>query len=402
MQIQVSPAISASPALEHTLEQLKRCVHCGFCNATCPTYQLQGEEADGPRGRIYLVKQLLEGDPATPAMQQHLDRCLSCRACETTCPSGVAYHQVLDSGRQLLATQLVRPWHQRWLRSMLLHFLPYPERLRRWLPWALRAKALLPRGWQNKLPESIPTAPETYLATSHSRRMLLLEGCVQSVLAPHFNQACSQVLDKLGISTLAIHGCCGALHQHLDAHQAAQVMARELIDRCWPHVEDGIEAIVSTASGCGLHVREYPELLREDDVYAAKAIRIANLCRDIGEIVTAEDCRSLKVQPRRIAWQAPCTLQHGLHGQHQIRQLLQQLGFVLTEVADEHLCCGSAGSYALLQPELSGRLQQAKLQALQQQQPELIVTANIGCWTQLQERAKVPVLHWIELLSECY
>jgi len=237
------------------------------------------------------------------------------------------------------------------------------------------------------------------LSARHSRRVLLLEGCVQSVLAPHFNVVCSRVLDRLGISVVTINGCCGAIHQHLDAHSHAQAMAKQLIDRCWPYLQTGIEAIVSTASGCGLQVKEYPELLQDDPVYAEKARYIANLCRDVGEIIVEEDYRTLAVQTRRIAWQAPCTLQHGQRIHFKIEQLLRDLGFTLTTVANSDSCCGSAGSYSLLQTELSEQLQQAKLEALQQQQPELIVTANIGCWAHLREQADVPVLHWLELLD---
>ncbi|OAI12464.1 glycolate oxidase iron-sulfur subunit [Methylomonas koyamae] len=398
MQTQIDPSLAGHPDIASAQTALQRCVHCGFCNAACPTYRLQGDELDGPRGRIYLIKQLLEGQAATASTQHHLDRCLSCRACESACPSGVEYGRLLDAGRAVAAGQLRRPWRQRWLRRALLTILPYPRRLAPLVALARLAKPLLPAVLQAKIPAK--PAPETWPPLRHRRRMLMLQGCVQPALAPGINAAAARVLDRLGISVIqGQSGCCGALAHHLDQRDAALDAIRRRIDAWWPALQAGAEAIVITASGCGTMVKDYAYLLRDDPDYADKAARVAAAAKDIAEIVQAEDTAKLAATPRKIAFQAPCSLQHGQALAGVVESLLAGLGFELTPVADAGLCCGSAGSYSLLQPELSNRLRQAKLLALQAEQPELIATANIGCLLHLRETGQVPVRHWIELLD---
>jgi glycolate oxidase iron-sulfur subunit len=398
MQTQLADFIKHTPQGLEAATLLRSCVHCGFCNASCPTYQLLGDELDGPRGRIYLIKQLLEGETGSACSQLHLDRCLSCRACETACPSAVNYHRLLDIGRGISEQQVARPWRQRWLRRLLLLTLPYPGRFRPIIAFGRRLRPLLPKALQAKLPAR--QAPGGWPAVRHARRMLILEGCVQAALAPRINAATARVLDKLGISPIAANaGCCGALPYHLNDQPAGLEMMRRVIDACWPHVENGIEAIVSTASGCGISVKDYAALLRNDPLYAEKAARISALTKDIAEILQAEDISPLQPPARTLAFHSPCTLQHGQQLNGVVENLLSGLGFSLTLVAEPHLCCGSAGTYSILQPELAGRLRAAKIQALQAGQPAIIATANIGCRQFLQEKAQVPVVHWIELLD---
>ncbi|MCQ8102532.1 glycolate oxidase subunit GlcF [Methylomonas sp. SURF-2] len=400
MQTQFADFIKQTAQGRRAEAILRHCVHCGFCNAGCPTYQLLGDEQDGPRGRIYLIKQVLEGNTATRATQQHLDRCLTCRACETVCPSGVEYGRLLDIGRGLVEQQVSRVWHQRLLRWLLLFALPVPQRFARLLAVARICRPLLPRRFKNMPPslQAVSRRP----ASRHSRRMLLLEGCVQPALAPSINAATARVLDRLAISLVDTPAaeCCGALAYHLNDQPAGLNSMRRLIDAWWPEVEKGVEAIVTTASGCGVTVKDYAELLKHDPLYAEKAARISGLAKDIGEILSAEELSVFKPAARRIAFHSPCTLQHGQALNGVVEKVLLGLGFELTPVADGHLCCGSAGSYALLQAELSGRLRAAKIQALQAGRPELIATANIGCWLQLREKSALPVVHWIELLAE--
>ncbi|MGZ5057293.1 MAG: glycolate oxidase subunit GlcF [Methylobacter sp.] len=399
MQTQLADFINNTDTGTEADAILRSCVHCGFCNATCPTYQLLGDELDGPRGRIYLIKHLLEGETATADTQLHLDRCLTCRSCETTCPSGVNYSRLLDIGRGILAERISRPWQQRLLRRLLLLGLPYPRRFAMLISIGARIRPLLPQRLQAKLPPR--QAVESWSAGRHERRMLILQGCVQPSLAPRINAAAAKVLDRFGICLLPIDNCCGALSYHLDDQSSGLDMMRRIIDDCWPYVESGIEAIVTTASGCGVTVKDYGLLLKDDPLYADKAARIAALTKDISEVVQGEDLSILQPPSTKVAFHSPCTLQHGQRLDGVVENLLARLGFTLTAVAGSHLCCGSAGTYSILQPELAGRLQAAKIQALQAEQPDLIATANIGCWLHLQEKASVPVVHWIELLASC-
>lgn len=394
----------SAPSLQHltqtqTAETLLRaCVHCGFCNAVCPTYQLLGDELDGPRGRIYLIKQMLETGESDPASLIHLDRCLTCRSCETACPSGVRYGQLLDIGRELAASQAVRPASQRWYRRLLIAALAHPRRAAALIGAARRLKPLLPGFARAKLPDR--QVAEIWPAPRHARRVLLPQGCVQPTLAPRIDAATARVLDRIGISAVPLPaGCCGALPHHLDAQSEALAMARAVVDRCWPALQAGAEAVISTASGCGVMLKDYGRLLADDPDYAAKAATVSSKTLDIAEYLTGQDLAALSVQPCRVAVQAPCTLQHGQGLPGVIESLLNGLGFELTAVADGHLCCGSAGSYSLLQPAIAERLRDAKLAALQAGTADVIVTANIGCWLHLRERATLPVHHWIELLD---
>jgi glycolate oxidase iron-sulfur subunit len=329
----------------------------------------------------------------------HLDRCLSCRACETTCPSGVRYGRLADIGRDILEKKVRRPWLQRFQRLALRKLLPYRERFTPLLALARLIRPMLPAALRAKIPPKV-SAP-AWPAARHTRRVLMLEGCVQPAMAPAIDAAAANILDRLGISTIRVDGggCCGALSYHLAAHEEGMAFMRRNIDVLWPHIEQGAEAIVSTASGCGLMLKEYGDVLKYDPVYAAKAEQVSALTRDIGEILAGEDLSPLRRSPvGRIAFHSPCTLQHGQKLNGLVERLLSDLGFELTFVDQPYLCCGSAGTYSLLQPELSRKLLADKLRSLEQGDPERIVTANIGCWAHLRFGATVPVHHWIELL----
>lgn len=399
MQTRLADFIKDSPQGREAEAILRACVHCGFCNAACPTYRLLGDELDGPRGRIYLIKDLLEGGAATPDSRLHLDRCLTCRSCESACPSGVAYGRLLDTGREIAEQSLGRPWRQRWLRRCLLSVLPYRRRVVFLAGFGRLLRPLLPGSIKAKLPDR--QMPGTWPEPRHPRRMLVLEGCVQPALAPRINAATARVLDRLGISLIRMPAaaCCGALPYHLDDRRAGLAMMRRLIDAWWPQVEAGAEAIVITASGCGATVKDYGECLRDDPVYAEKAGRVAALAKDIVEILQDEDLSALRPTPRKIAFQSPCSLQHGQRLDGAVERLLSGLGFELTFVADAHLCCGSAGTYSILQADIAESLRDAKLASLRAGGPESIATANIGCLLHLREKTDLPVLHWVELLD---
>ena len=402
MQTRLANPIRDTPQGREADSILRSCVHCGFCNATCPTYQLLGDELDGPRGRIYLIKQMLEGNAVTPHTLLHLDRCLTCRNCETTCPSGVRYSRLLDIGRQTAEARIARPRYEQVVRWLVRKIVPYPVRFRPLLRLGQWLRPALPPVLKRRIPPLQKAA--VWPQPRHARRVLLLEGCVQPALAPAINATTARVLDKFGITALRASGevCCGAASHHTSGADEALDFARRNVDSWWPYVENGIEAIVSTASGCGVHVKDYGHLLRDDPAYAEKAQRIAALTRDLSEVVAREDLVKLRsgIQPgMKIAFQSPCTLQHGQKLSGVVEQLLRDLGFVLVPVTEAHLCCGSAGTYSILQPDLSARLRARKLQALQANRPEKIVTANIGCLTHLQGGSDLPVQHWVELLG---
>ena len=382
---------------------LRKCVHCGFCTATCPTYQLLGDELDGPRGRIYLMKQVLEGKPATEKTQLHLDRCLTCRNCESTCPSGVQYGRLLDIGRKIVEQQVPRPLSQRVMRTALKEALP-----RAWLfKPAMKAgqmlRPLLPQALKNKVPARQDAG--AWPTAQHARKMLLLDGCVQPAMAPNINAATARVLDALGVQLLIASkaGCCGAIRYHMNDQEGGLNDMRNNIDAWWPYVEAGVEAIVMTASGCGVTVKEYGRLLAHDEKYAIKAKRIAGLTKDLSEILPAFEAElQKKLQGeigKRIAYHPPCTLQHGQQIRGKVEGLLRAIGVDVLLCADSHLCCGSAGTYSVLQPELSQRLRDAKLASLHATQPEMIVSANIGCQIHLQSGTALSVTHWIELID---
>jgi glycolate oxidase iron-sulfur subunit len=391
--------IKATPQGDTADAILRACVHCGFCNATCPTYQLLGDELDGPRGRIYQIKQVLEGTAATRSTQLHLDRCLTCRACETTCPSGVDYGHLLDIGRAVVESEVRRPFNER-----LSHWLLREGLTRRWLfgaalrfamPPALRAK-LKPRRAAGTWPRHV-----------HARKVLLLNGCTQPAMAPSIDAATARVLDAIGVQAVvdARSGCCGAIRHHLHDQHGALENARRNIDAWWPQLQSGaIEAIVVNASGCTLMVREYAQLLRADANYAAKARRVTDAVRDVAEFLIPElEPLRRHTGPgavTRIALQKPCTLQHGVKLKDQLEQLLSALGAEVLPVAEAHLCCGSAGTYSLLQPQLAQQLRTRKLGHLLATQPQMIVSANIGCIAHLAAGTAVPVRHWIEWVDE--
>ena len=401
MQTQLADFIKDTPDGKLADEILRSCVHCGFCNATCPTYLLLGDENDGPRGRIYLIKQLLEGKKVTQQTQQHLDRCLTCRNCETTCPSGVQYAKLLDIGRKIAEKHIGRTSKELKIRKRLLNFLPYTGRFKAALTIGRNFKFLLPKSTTAKIPKKHVTGEIP--KRTHNRKMLILAGCVQPALSPEINAATARVLDKLGITLIQENkaGCCGAVSQHLSANKAAANFMRKNIDAWWPSIEDGVEAIVMTASGCGSTVKDYGHYLRNDPDYAVKAAKISSLCKDISEIIINETYQIFMRNEREsIAWHPPCTLQHGQKIMGVVETILNDIGYDLKPIADEHLCCGSAGTYSILQPELSDKLRERKLKSLKQQKPEIIVTANIGCQTHLQEKTKTPVQHWILLLDQ--
>ncbi len=399
MQIKLAEFVKSGPESEELGSILRTCVHCGFCTATCPTYQLTNNELDGPRGRIYLLKQMFEGQPVSALTQRHLDRCLTCRGCETTCPSGVRYGRLLDIGREMLERKVKRSWPERVKRWLIGIVFPYRQRVKLLLVAARLIRPVLPE----RLRRRIPAGPgqTTWPAVRHARKMLILPGCVQAALAPQIDAAAADVLDRLGISLLQVKsaGCCGALNYHMGRHLKARQFARIIIDACWPYVEQGAEAIVSTASGCGLMLKEYAELLQYDAEYAQKAAAIAAMTKDIGEILQAEDLSVLKRhQGRTVAYQSPCTLQHGQQLSGVVENVLQQLDFRLRAVDNAHLCCGSAGVYSLLQSDLSQQLLHNKLQSLNNRADDIIATANIGCLLHLQSASRGKVVHWIELL----
>jgi glycolate oxidase iron-sulfur subunit len=404
MQTALADFIRDTPEGREADAILRKCVHCGFCTATCPTYLLLGDENDGPRGRIYLMKQALEGHGVTDKTRLHLDRCLSCRACETTCPSGVQYGRLLDIGRNLVEEKTTRPAPDALRRRLLAAVLPH-RRLFGWLLGLGRlVRPLLPPALAEKVPASVPVAG-AWPAPRHARKMPVLAGCVQPALSPDINAAAARVLDRIGISLFETTGagCCGALRFHVGFQEAGLADMRALIDAWWPHVDAGAEAIVMTASGCGAVVKEYGHLLRNDPAYAGKAARISAMTKDISEVLDGEIDRIVPLLAKkggRIAFHPPCSLQHGQNIKGVTERLLVRAGFELTPVPDAHLCCGSAGTYSILQPELAERLKTNKLAALASGAPELIATANIGCLAHLQAGTALPVKHWIVALEE--
>ncbi|MDO9401264.1 MAG: glycolate oxidase subunit GlcF [Polaromonas sp.] len=410
MQTHLSPEFKNSADGQAAEAILRKCVHCGFCTATCPTYQLLGDELDGPRGRIYLIKQVLEGDMPTRKTQLHLDRCLTCRNCETTCPSGVQYGHLVDIGRKLVDERVPRPAGERALRWALKEGLPSPL-FAPAMKLGQLVRGLLPATLKNKVPAR--QGAGAWPTREHARKVLMLAGCVQPAMMPNINSATARVLDAAGIQTVvaAKAGCCGAVKFHLNDQMGGKAEMRANIDAWWPHVEveapnaaGGVEAIIMNASGCGVTVKEYGHILKDDPVYAAKAARISELTQDLSEWLPelAEKLRgkvSAKTGP--LALHPPCTLQHGQQLRGGIERHLGALGFSVKVANNEsHLCCGSAGTYSVLNPEIACQLRDRKLEALGELQPEVIVSANIGCITHLQSGTGTPVRHWVEVLDE--
>ena len=401
MLTHVDPKYKKTASGERAEAILRRCVHCGFCNATCPTYQELGDERDGPRGRIYLIKAMLEGEDASDKTRKHLDRCLTCRNCETTCPSNVEYGELIDIGREIIEKEQVRPFKERVLRKAIRQILPYSKRFGFLLKTGQFFRPVLPSALKRKIPkkEKLLARPEK----KHNRFILALTGCAQPSAAPNTNIAAARVLDRLEISLVEIPkaGCCGAVDQHLGESDSAREFMKQNIDAWWPEIERGAEAIISLASGCGVMLKEYGRCLSDDPDYAEKAARVSELVFDIGDILLQEDLTPLKpgIEPKKIAVHCPCTLQHGLKKPELPKAVLQKLGFDLVGTRDSHLCCGSAGTYSLLQPEISQKLLDNKIAALSLNNPDIVVTANIGCQLHLQSKSEIPVRHWIELLD---
>ena len=407
MHTQLIPQYQDTPEGQQAEAILGKCVHCGFCNATCPTYQLLGDELDGPRGRIYLIKQVLEGTAPTRKTQLHLDRCLTCRNCESTCPSGVEYGHLIDIGRKIVDQQVTRPVAQQALRAILSNGLVSPlfgpaMKLGRALRWAL------PPALSQKLPAARSAGP--WPRARHRRRVLLLAGCVQPAMQPNINTATARVLDAAGIETRIVCAakCCGAIKQHLGDPEGGLAQMRANIDAWWPEIEQGAEAVVSNASGCSLMLKDYAHLLRHDAAYADKARRVSKLARDLSEllpdIATAlgQQVAERAAQLGTLAYHPPCTLQHGQKLRGKVEQHLVELGFNLRlAAAESHLCCGSAGTYSVLQPVLALQLRERKLGHLMPLKPNAIISANIGCIAHLQAGTQTPVRHWVELLDQC-
>lgn len=402
MQTHLSDQARALPRGEEAEAILRTCVHCGFCNATCPTYQLLGDELDGPRGRIYLMKQVMEGHTPTASTLEHLDRCLTCRNCETTCPSGVQYHNLLDIGREVVEQQVPRSLGDRVLRAGVRAVVPHAGLFKALVGTGSLLRPVLPGFLKAKLPRQVHPAGMRP-ALRHARRVLMLEGCVQPGLSPNTNAAAARVLDRLAISVVPVRqaGCCGAVDYHLNAQDAGLERARHNIDAWWPAIEAGAEAIVQTASGCGAFIKDYGHLLEHDTRYADKARRVSELAKDLVQVLRDAPLEQLGVQTElSVAFHCPCTLQHAQKLGGAVESVLARLGFHLTAVPDAHLCCGSAGTYSLTQPTLSRSLRDNKLNALESGRPQVIATANIGCQAHLDGAGRTPVRHWIELVDQ--
>ena len=415
METKLADFIADTPAGREAEAILRRCVHCGFCTATCPTYQILGDELDGPRGRIYLIKQMLEGGQTSRETMRHLDQCLTCRNCETTCPSGVQYGRLVDIGREVVEQRVSRPTIQKLTRGLLREGLTSP-----WFAPAFRlgqsVRGLLPKVLASKLPQVRPVGvlPQT---AHHTRQVIGLKGCVQPTMVPTIDAATTRVLDRLGIGVITptAGGCCGAIRHHLADGQGALQDARRNIDAWWPLIaENRVEAIVVNASGCGVMVKDYGHLLADDPAYADKARRVSDLAKDPIELIepmlsqlqeqlTQGQKSSGSLPPAgasRVAYHPPCTQQHGLKIKGAVERLLQALGATCLPVADSHLCCGSAGTYSVLQPALASELKSRKLAALAAHQPQMILSANVGCITHLESGSDIPVRHWLEWLDK--
>lgn len=390
-------------------ELLRPCVQCGQCTFICPTFRLLDDERDGPRGRIYMIHELFEGKDPGANIQLHLDRCLTCRSCERSCPQGVRYGRLLDIARELVEKSVPRPLWQRLVRRTLRAVVSHRRRFTVLLRLGQSLRRFLPVALRSRIPQRRPAG--IWPDRVHARTMLVWPGCVQPALAPDINAAAARVLDRFGIRLIPANtGCCGALNYHLAAADEAGAFMRRNIDACWPQIEAGAEAIVMTTSGCGAHMRDYGYLLRNDPQYRDKAKRFSELVRDIAEVVTEEwkdsppsaSPATAPGRPRgpRITFQSPCSLQHGEKLDGMVERLLRRAGFTLIPVAYAFMCCGAAGSYSILQPELAQALRARKLETLLACRPQVVATANIGCLIHLAAVSPVPVRHWIEMLDE--
>ncbi len=392
MQTKIHADLAGLPEVIEANSILRSCVHCGFCTATCPTYLLKGDELDGPRGRIWLIKNLLEENAIEQKAVLHLDRCLGCRACESTCPSGVNYSRLLDIGRSLITTR--RPLRERTIAWLLSRIVPRRHLFRGLLKLGRILRPVLPERIAGIVPPTQPALPSSLPACSGRGRVLLLEGCVQESATPNVNQAVRQLLAMQGIECRSVTGCCGALEYHSSTRKRGLRRMRGLVDSL-DECLDEVDAIVSTASGCGITVREYPVYLANDEAYAEKAQRVASKVVDVAELLEGFEFRC---RPVRVAVHTPCTLQHGPGLAGLVERILDRAGLSVLPVREEQLCCGSAGSYSFMQPAISSALRDRKLVALGYGSPEVIVTANVGCQLHLQSTSGVPVMHWVELL----
>ena len=407
MQTKLAPQYQQTAEGREAEAILRNCVHCGFCTATCPTYQLLGDELDGPRGRIYLIKQVFEGATPTRKTQLNLDRCLTCRNCETTCPSGVQYGHLIDIGRKVVDEQVPRPLMEKVVRTALKEGLPSPL-FGPAMKMGQLVRELLPDTLKSKVPPKQDAG--AWPTSTHARKVLMLAGCVQPAMSPNINSATARVLDAAGIQTVvaAKAGCCGAVRFHLNDHPGGTADMRANIDAWWPHVEAGAEAIVMNASGCGVMVKDYGHVLKDDPAYAAKAARISALTRDLSELLPAlvpvlkpKVAARLSAKVGQVAFHPPCTLQHGQKLKGGVEQHMAELGFsIQTARCEPHLCCGSAGTYSVLNPTIAYQLRDRKLGHLAELQPQVIASANIGCITHLQSGTSTPVRHWVEVLDD--
>jgi glycolate oxidase iron-sulfur subunit len=405
MRAELKGPLAATIAGARAEAVIRSCVHCGMCNAVCPTFQLTGDELDGPRGRIYLMKGALEGEPVTAESLLHLDRCLECRACETACPSGVEYHRLLDVARPFVEAQVGRSWHERAMRSALRWVSSDAGRFGAVLALGRAFAWALPAPLRRKLPRAAHAAADrvSRRAEPSEARMVLLAGCVQAAAAPQFNAAAKRVFAKVGIPLAESPraGCCGAVSFHLDAPEEAKALARRNIDAWTAELDARAGAVVVTASGCAAFIKDYPDLLADDPAYAERARRIASLVREPVEVLDATALAATRAPAEpRIAVHDPCTLRNGLRLAGRVDALLRRLGYDPQPVRDAHMCCGSAGPYSITQPAFAGALRTLKLAALTEHRPAAICTANIGCWMHLAETSPVPVRHWIEAVDE--
>ena len=391
MQTNLPHNLLATNSGQRADEILRKCVHCGFCNATCPTHLITGDELDGPRGRIYLIKEMLEGNPTTDSTLNHLDKCLTCLNCETTCPSGVNYGELIEIGREHIETKNLRSILVKFKRQLACLIFPYPRRFK---PLYLLASLL------GFLPKRKNINKYALDQSTYNKKVILLDGCVQSITSPEINNALKKLLNQLSISTLSLNevNCCGAIHQHNGMPQKSIEIIKKNIDHWWPHIDNGCEAILMTASGCGLTVKEYGRLLKHDTEYAEKARHVSQLTQDACEFLT-QFSFTKKENYSSVAFHPPCTLHHGQKITHVVEEILQSVGYQCTDFKDKHLCCGSAGTYSLMQPSLASQLRKNKLNHIMHSSPDVIATANIGCLLHLQKDSTVPVKHWLELID---
>ncbi len=430
METRIAKELAVTAQGERAAEIIRTCVHCGFCNATCPTYLLLGDELDGPRGRIYLIKEVLENNEVDPVVGQHLDRCLTCRACETTCPSGVEYGELLEIGRELVTPQRAFSLRARLTRAWLLRVVPDARMMRRWIRIGSLVRWLMPPKLRAALPRIKKIRARDIERPKHYKKVLLLDGCAQSAVTPHVNQHLIALLDSVGVETISIGGCCGSLALHLSEMQQAESAMCNLIDSLTTvldklpdggssshsHMLSGeqrseqdsfsrhkfakVDAILSTASGCGVTVKDYKRLLKDHGEYAGLAAYVSDKTVDIAEYLSELGVKFDASEPdKAVSWHAPCTLQHGQKVTGLVENLLERAGYDLLQVRDPHVCCGSAGTYSILEAKLGFQLRDNKLASLLAEKPDIIATANIGCQSHLQSGASIPVKHWIELLA---